>query len=157
MTVGTPALFDVTLGPNPSQCHLYHIRRTGAHGVIDWMLAHHDGPKIHYNQAMPLGAGKLGVRLEQVQEIPGDPGKPLFPLVSLEDQPLNRIVATVQLPRQVVILLRDPFNTFASRLAIVRKFEALPRRAGRKASPRRGLGRTTRRVPLPRSRNGPSG
>jgi hypothetical protein len=114
-------MWDVILGPNPRQCHVYHLRRSGGHGLIDWLLAHHDEPKIHYNQAYPLGRGMIGARSDQIHEVPGVAGKPRFPLLSIEDTPLDFIAAAVKRPRLVLLLLRDPFNMFASRLGIVRK------------------------------------
>jgi hypothetical protein len=61
------------------------------------------------------------VQSAQIHEIPGDARKPRVPLLSLEDVPLDYIAASVKRPNKVLLLLRDPFNMFASRLGIIRK------------------------------------
>lgn len=111
----------------PEQMHIYHLRRSGGHGVIDWLLAHHAGPKIHYNQALPAGAGAVLIPHGQTRQIGGDFGKSLFEIISFEDMPLDQVAASIPLPRQTILMLRDPFNTFASRLKRVRENRAANR------------------------------
>ena len=101
---------------HPDRFHLYHLRRSGGHGVIDWLLKHHEGNKIHYNQARPVSPGVLDVVCNEIVQIPGDFGKPLFELISFEDLPLDLVARTVRPSRRAILMLRDPFNLFASRL-----------------------------------------
>jgi hypothetical protein len=101
---------------HPDQFHVYHLRRSGGHGVIDWLLKHQEGEKVHYNQAIPVYPGCFEVPFGQIAKIGGDASKPLFELFSFEDQPLEFLAAKVRPPRKAVLMLRDPFNTFASRL-----------------------------------------
>ena len=84
--------------------------------MIDWLLKHQRGDKVHHNQARPVYPGWLEVLCTQVVQTPGDPGKPPFELISFEDQPLDFVAETVRPSRQAVLMLRDPFNQFASRL-----------------------------------------
>jgi hypothetical protein len=122
VTVGAECAYGTVLGPNPRQVHLYHLRRSGGHALADWILGHHCVPKVHYNQAAPLGLGMIGVHDDQLQHFPGTVRGVLFPLVSFEDIGLGVIAGKIHLPRQVVLLLRDPFNTLASRLAMARRY-----------------------------------
>jgi hypothetical protein len=101
--------------------HVYHLRRSGGHGVIDWLLKHQAGNKVHYNQVVPISPGYLEAPCNQICQFPGDAAKPLFELISFEDLPLDLVAAKVRPPRQAVLMLRDPFNTFASRLRNIEK------------------------------------
>ena len=84
--------------------------------MIDWLLKHQAGDKVHYNQAVPVSPGYLEAPCNQVCQFRGDAAKPLFELISFEDLALDLAAAKVRPPRQAVLILRDPFNTFASRL-----------------------------------------
>jgi hypothetical protein len=92
--------------------------------VIDWLLKHHEGNKVHYNQASPVCLDAFQVVREQIVQIPGDVGRPLFELISFEDLPLNSVPTMIRPSRQAVLMLRDPFNTFASRLRNIRNHRA---------------------------------
>jgi hypothetical protein len=109
----------------PDQVHVYHLKRSGGHGVIDWVLGLHDGHKIHYNQVARLEPGMI--RPAQIRPFPGDIDKPMLEVVSCEDVPL-RVMHMLQSPRRTLFMLRDPYNLFASRLKMVRD-QAAQRRA----------------------------
>jgi hypothetical protein len=111
----------------PEQIHVYHLKRSGGHGVVDWILAMHDGHKIHYNQAARLEPGMI--RPAQICPYPGDIDKPLLELLSCEDLPLRvmHYLQSPQSPRRTVLMLRDPYNLFASRLKMKRNQSALGR------------------------------
>jgi hypothetical protein len=122
-----PVLGSVVFSPliaHPEQFHLYHLRRSGGHGVIDWLLKHQPGNKVHYNQAIPLCPGSFQVAEEQIVRIPGARDKPLFELISFEDLPLNFVANKVHPSRHAVLMLRDPFNTFASRMRTIENHRA---------------------------------
>jgi hypothetical protein len=78
-------------------------------------MGHHCGHKIHHNQAIPVKTALAHVRLGQSTLEQGDPAKPPCVVVSFEDLPLDNGAQLVH-PSRTVLLLRDPFNTFASRL-----------------------------------------
>jgi hypothetical protein len=111
----------------PGQIHVWHLRRTGGHGVIDWLMGHHDGHKLHHNQALPQNAASVQVPHGQTALHFGNPALPLFELVSFEDLPLDHRAAQLVRPQRTVLLLRDPFNTFASRLQRIRQDPAQAR------------------------------
>jgi hypothetical protein len=92
--------------------------------VIDWLLQHQEGYQVHYNQAVPVCSGSFQIQDEEIARFPGDAGKPLFELISFEDLPLDFVAAKVRPSRQAVLVLRDPFNTFASRLRNIHNHRA---------------------------------
>lgn len=108
----------------PDQVHVYHLKRSGGHGVIDWVLGLHEGHKIHYNQVARLEPGMI--RPAQIKPFPGDIDKPMLELVSCEDVPL-RVMHFLQSPRRTLFMLRDPYNMFASRLKMMRDQAAVGR------------------------------
>jgi hypothetical protein len=63
-----------------------------------------------------MALGSFQVAGNQIVRIPGDRTKPLFELISFEDLPLNFVANKVRPTRQAILMLRDPFNTFASRM-----------------------------------------
>jgi hypothetical protein len=118
--MASPAPASVML--HAEQFHVYHLRRSGGHGLIDWVFGHHAGPKAHFNQVNRyVRSGWF--RPQQTVHLHGDPTQRAFELISCEDLPLN-ILATLPPPRYSILLLRDPFNTFASRLQMVRNATA---------------------------------
>lgn len=81
------------------------LRRSGNHAVIDWILEHCDS-YTHYNNVV------LENNIFKADSVNGN-GE--FKLASFEDYPLN------YLPKgKTILLLRDPLNTFASRLQHLR-------------------------------------
>jgi len=119
-----PYILWRTLPQDQGLLHFYHLRRSGGHAVIDWLLAHHRGEKTHYNQAIPQPDGTIISPRETTREIIGEPGEPPFQVVSFEDVPLSHVAERLNPPKQAILLLRDPFNTFASRLETAREHSA---------------------------------
>lgn len=91
------------------------LRRTGNHAVIDWLLAHHN-EYTHYNNCTIQGDQIMVDPQEVVQKGVGG-----LRLVSFEDIEIEAVESLAG-DRLKIILLRDLFNTFASRLQMVRNF-----------------------------------
>lgn len=92
------------------------LRRSGNHAVLDWLLAHHNN-WIHYNNVV-----LEDLTTDQVVHHGKDPD---YVVASFEDYDLRAISERIG-NRERIVLLRDPFNLFASRLAMVRKFVSDP-------------------------------
>jgi hypothetical protein len=87
----------------------FGMKRSGNHAVLDWILAHYTG-WIHYNNAIFRENGI--VETTQIQSHNSCNNS----IVSFEDIVEDRFLAIK------VLLLRDPFNMFASRFKQVRDF-----------------------------------
>ena len=112
----------IPLPRSPDLFHVYHLRRSGGHGVIAWLLGHHQAEKIHYNQCKPDGpSGDIFVMENMVARYPGVAQHKTFELASFEDHPLPNLRQFSQSEAPAILLLRDPFNSFASRLQMMRK------------------------------------
>lgn len=105
------------------ECDAYFLgmRRSGNHALLDWILPHHK-TWIHYNNAI-LKNGVLSVDENQiVTEGKADYiGEYHYSLASVEDYDLKAVKEYVG-DDMKIILLRDPFNLFASRLQMARNF-----------------------------------
>lgn len=111
---------------NPNLFHVYHLRRGGGHGVIAWLLAHHSGPKVHYNQCLPTQRpARFWVVDGFIARYAGPAQLPAFELASFEDWPVQRLCEFKRGTVSGALILRDPFNCFASRLQILRHPDSL--------------------------------
>lgn len=96
------------------------LRRSGNHAVIDWIFGHCKS-WIHYNNCVLHEDGGAESASYVAQSTPEYAEKGVFySLASFEDYDLSYIEEHLSEPR--VLLLRDPFNMFASRLQNVRNF-----------------------------------
>jgi tetratricopeptide (TPR) repeat protein len=110
----------VAVPPGPEVFHVYHLRRSGGHGVIAWLLGHHQAEKIHYNQCRPdKDSGCILVLDRMIAKYAGTAQK-AFELASFEDIPLEHLRQFSRPGVPAILLLRDPFNWFASRLQMIR-------------------------------------
>lgn len=101
--------------PNFDACFI-GLRRSGNHAIIDWLLSHHEN-WCHYNNPI-LKDGSYLVPKDQIVR-QGD--SPDYSLISVEDYDL-RLISDYIGDKLRIILLRDPFNLFASRLQMARNF-----------------------------------
>lgn len=106
----------------------FGCRRSGIHGVADWVIEHFTLDKAIYNNVQLLPEGKFRVMREHIDFIVSPVDSPLSPtsgytqrLVIFEDCHLKYIQRHLRLSKTRILLLRDPFNMMASRLAIVRQ------------------------------------
>jgi tetratricopeptide (TPR) repeat protein len=119
--------FDV----DRSDIQFFGCRRSGIHGVADWVLGHFLSDKAIYNNVQLLPEGKFRVMREHIDFVvsPTDspvlepPYGPTQRLVVFEDVHLKFIQRHLRKSRTRILLLRDPFNMLASRLAIVRQVD----------------------------------
>lgn len=109
---------------SPDVFHVYHLRRSGGHGVIAWLFGHQAGSKTHYNQCLPQPGGGIRIAEEWIARYPGRGDAPAFELASFEDVPLRYLKEYERSPATSVLVLRDPFNLFASRLKMIRQHAA---------------------------------
>ena len=92
----------------------FSMRRSGSHGVIDWILGHHEGYKFYNNIDENLNTPQVMCS-----------GDESFTLASLEDfYPSFRFSNFENYNN--ILLIRDPYNLFASRFKFVRKFISNP-------------------------------
>jgi hypothetical protein len=115
MATNQATWFPIPQGPEV--LHVYHLRRSGGHGVIDWLMGHHQAEKIHYNQCKPHNKSPgIFVMKDMIARRPGIPQQRAFELASFEDIPLMQLRPMHRRVAATILLLRDPFNLFASRL-----------------------------------------
>ena len=79
------------------------LRRSGNHAVINWILGHYDGA-IHYNNCY-IENNKITYGPKAIKVWPGPAKQKLYSFEDLTPEKLT----------EKIIILRDPFNTFASR------------------------------------------
>jgi tetratricopeptide (TPR) repeat protein len=104
--------------------HVYHLRRSGGHGVIAWLLGHHRQEKVHYNQCrIEPDSGSTVTYKNMIARYPGTVDRAPFELASFEEQHLKRFESLRRRRGSGVFMLRDPFNLFASRLQLIRKHD----------------------------------
>lgn len=99
---------------NKKHIYLFGMRRSGNHVFADWLKAHDpDGGWIHYNNCTcdENGIVKTG-------QIDGDEDSHNS-LITFEDLKYKEIMSKLP-PRRDILLLRDPYNLFASRLQLIR-------------------------------------
>lgn len=99
--------------------HLYGLRRSGNHAIINWLIPMADGLACHINDAqLPYRIyNSKNIMLKQ-QDV--DPGKINVTIINYE----NRNLAKFDPPKfkicadkvEHILLLRDPYNTAASLL-----------------------------------------
>lgn len=111
-----------------SDIQLYGIKRSGHHAIVYWILGHYPY-YIYYNNCI---AYKNGVRSEEVYK-----SKPVGPnhitLLSFEDRQHNIrrsnpkfLGEMLHKPKMCrVLVIRDPFNNFASRFKSSKDFPAI--------------------------------
>ena len=116
-----------------SDIQLFGIRRSGIHGVADWMLSHFVFDRAIYNNVQLLPDGTMNVLRDHIDFVVGHHdsagdnsptddviANPIWRLVIFEDHNLQYVERHLRRSMPRVLLLRDPFNMIASRLAIVR-------------------------------------
>lgn len=98
----------------------FGLRRSGNHAVIDWLLAHYSCDKYHYNNVMLKPNGDCETTREHIDFIVGNSRDLSYKIASFEDIPLGYAKDHLIPAENQILILRDPFNTFASRLQKVR-------------------------------------
>ena len=117
---------------NEKEIRIVGLRRTGNHGIINWIKKQHAGQVWHLNnittERNPYRVLYLHYKKEHLnREAKGDSVKKDCLLYSLEDYPLEKIVRGglekkhdlylgTSRERYDVLILRDPFNLLASRI-----------------------------------------
>jgi LPS sulfotransferase NodH len=123
---------------NHREIRIAAIQRSGHHGVINWILSQCDGPALFLNDVHPGTNPFVTCSIATRVEPPGDPVsvpkgllEPFAARACLvhnyEDHPLPLVFSDAAETRhdgwvgqsgerRDVIVLRDPFNTFASRM-----------------------------------------
>jgi hypothetical protein len=101
------------------------LRRSGNHSVINWLLDHADSSHVFYNNVWPQNPF---LRSPDSHRGDGTNGHVNLSVCSFEDRPLCLIGSSQCYPyrslpgapavkrRMYVVLMRDPFNLFASQL-----------------------------------------
>lgn len=115
---------------------LVGIRRSGNHAVLGWIADRNRGRVCFLNSVAVSGNQKRNERLNKLpsKNICKDLGKASLLLCSYEEMPLQAFQAHSVLPGLLkgpetsVLLLRDAFNTFASRLKGIRTLKSTQRR-----------------------------
>ena len=87
----------------------FGMRRSGNHAVLDWILAHQKRP--FYNNCVLKGDQILTAQMTDGEGIG---------IASFEDADLDHMFRRL-FAKPKILLIRDPYNLFASRLARVRK------------------------------------
>lgn len=108
-----------------SDIQLYGIKRSGHHAVVYWILGHYDD-YIYYNNCI---VANNVIRSEEVYKSK-PPGRSPLVFLSFEDRQyaIKRsnpkfLGATLHNPRLYrVLVIRDPFNNYASRFKSARDF-----------------------------------
>lgn len=107
---------DIQFGKDDIQ--FFGLRRSGNHAVISWILAHYKGKAtIHFNNAQFCG-DSIQAHSGGLEATEGS-GVPMI-LMNFEDLALDVISGSPLMTSKKILVLRDPFNTFASRLKRVR-------------------------------------
>lgn len=117
---------------NEKEIRIVGLRRTGNHGIINWIRKQHAGKVWHLNnittERNPYRVLYLHYKKEHLnREAKGNSVKKDCLLYSFEDYPLEKIVRGglekkhdlylgKSRERYDVLILRDPFNLFASRI-----------------------------------------
>ena len=96
------------------------MRRSGNHAIISWILSNFTGNVCHYNNIFIEKEG-LFVEEKQVLSIEGDSNGSSCKLYSFEDYPFIEVTPCLSQVANKVLIIRDPFNTFASRIKRARK------------------------------------
>jgi tetratricopeptide (TPR) repeat protein len=109
------------LQPKWSDFQIFGLRRSGNHAVIDWMMPQcqkHDRI-MHYNNVRVLRNGEIQAHKNHIAQFigPNEEGG-IFRIFGFEDTNLLQPPKHIQLGIPFIVL-RDPFNTFASRLRLV--------------------------------------
>ncbi len=113
---------------NDSDIQLYGIKRSGHHAVIFWILGHYEN-YLYYNNCI---AYKNNITSEEVYKSKFVGAKPLI-LLSFEDRQYNIKRSNPMFLGEIlpkprghrILVIRDPFNNFASRFKLSREFPAI--------------------------------
>jgi len=107
------------LQPVPKDTNAFFgLRRSGNHAVMDWIFGH-ASCWVHYNNCYMHNGQAETTHVERAGY-----GERPFTLASFEDYELCFLREHLSDSPRQVLLLRDPFNLFASRLKMVRNFNA---------------------------------
>lgn len=107
---------------NKPHIYLFGMRRSGNHVFADWLKGMGEGGWVHYNNCTLRDDGLVETG-SPVQGLEYDTS--LNSLITFEDHKFNESME--KLPERVsVLLLRDPYNLFASRLQHMRTKEDSP-------------------------------
>ncbi len=101
------------------QIQFFGLRRSGNHALISFLMDRFRGRRIHANNLAVSGRGQARLAVGHLTETPGESEARGCCLASFEDHPLRR-AADLPFGSKRVLVLRDPFNMFASRLQMIR-------------------------------------
>ena len=104
--------------PTAYDIHLFGMKRSGHHAVLNWIMYHFSNQIHHYNNCY-YKSDKLVIGSPNDFSQKGSGWVQRF--LSFEDQPyvgnsFEDIVIKIQKPKKNILVLRDPYNTYASRL-----------------------------------------
>ncbi len=116
--------------------HFAGLRRSGNHAIINWLKqnVNPEGSEfLHYNNVYST---RIPLSLQDIQDdVHKNTNENLFVILSYEDVSLqiiptlptvvdqDSILKKEERDTKTMILLRDPFNSFASRLELLRRYE----------------------------------
>lgn len=117
----------LTINKTNKEIRILGLQRSGNHALINWILAQAKGPCLFFNDVAP--EDPLDERMLRAPACTPDPsGEYDILLYSYEDRLLENVTDSACYPqrheryghavgsRYDVLILRDPFNTFASRV-----------------------------------------
>lgn len=130
---------DTGTGRNQETLEVCGLRRSGLHPIMNWLFSHYEGDVTFLNdlgnKEQPLTRETGSDRLPGIDEkrrrsrVLGQLGGRDLLMIGFEDTPLETVrdwptierIAGAWTRKRRVLILRDPFNLFASRLHLARQ------------------------------------
>jgi len=106
----------------PDSIQVLGMRRSGNHAIISWILSNFTGDVCHYNNILIEKDG-LFVEDEQIFSKTYNSSGLSCKLYSYEDYSFDKVLPYLNQSDNKVLVLRDPFNVFASRIKRARKID----------------------------------